>query len=319
MDKIWDVLKEKLESPALSNYFIGLILFNRNVVYTALTIDYHDKINGYYVYKNEEFDSIIELLKQVAYDDEMFCWPTNLYLWPILYAIVITGGLPYIKIIFQALSENADLLYDKLRVIFNRLKTVPLEKHIKLDNYYLASLKKIETLKNENDGLTKEKSLFDEIKKELDTDKKELIDQKNIVESNFRELETKYYEIIPYIEYLLKGIWTSHYVISNPSSNNAASESGDEIFKIVNGNQYHVQDTVTKIFSIKFWIENYQFEWNKLDKEKPQIIIKFNKVNVHKELFARCEWIFLDKNNLIGGESLHDSRRSDITATRIPD
>ena len=149
MEKLWEVIKDKLESPFLSNYFIGLLLFNRNVVYTALTLDYNYRVHGFFIYNGEKFRTVIELLKKVAYDDELFCWPTNIYLWPVLYAIVITGVLPYVKNIFKAISDHADDLHKRIYNWLLKIPTVTQKEYDTLEETKNQNLVELEAIKNE--------------------------------------------------------------------------------------------------------------------------------------------------------------------------
>ena len=132
MEKIFDILKGKFESPFLSNFFIGLLLFNKKVIYAAFSIDYRDKINDTYCYKGEGFSNKIELLNSIFLDDSYLGLPAeaNAFFLPLIYSIIVTGLLPYIKAIFKTINENADNFYDWLRIIINKIKTVPEEKFL---------------------------------------------------------------------------------------------------------------------------------------------------------------------------------------------
>jgi hypothetical protein len=322
MDKILEIIKEKLESPILTNFFVGLLLFNKKVIYTALFTNYNDSINGIYKYDQQQVYNKIELLGLVHKDEKYWnldsSW--NLFLLPLIYAAVITGLLPYIKSCFKAINDNADILFTNISIWLNKKKFVLEEEYKKLEfeneklNNDKDDLVKLNrNIREESEGIKKEVE-----KKEIDFKKSndEINNLTNSFDTTLNEFETAkkdYNKLLNTIKNkeqtmaeIFRAVWKLDFRFEPPSDRG----SGVEYFKIVNGCEIHTSDGgYNGNYKFIGFIDRYNYEINAVKyidlptNPDGQILnrIKFKK-NFSEDYYAMCEYTLISEESIKGEE-----------------
>ncbi|MBY0426048.1 MAG: hypothetical protein K2Q22_10460, partial [Cytophagales bacterium] len=209
---------------------------------------------------------------------------------------------------FKAISDHADDLHKRIYNWLLKIPSVTLKEYKELEETKNNILVELESIKNER------KALYSQISN-MTT---EFSNSQKIHNDELNNLKNEIKEIQPSLEYLLKGTWKSNFTIHNK---NGVVENDDEVFILINGDEYHVKDKITGLFNLKFKIENYQFRRNDLDPTNPHKTITFNKMSIdeNRKLFAKCSWVFTENGSIIGKELLYGSneRLVDIKATKI--
>jgi hypothetical protein len=330
MEKIFDIIKEKLESPFLTNFFIGILIFNRKVIYTAFSLGHEDRIGDFYVYNNEKFTNKIELLSYINWDEDPTNISANLWLFPILYAIAITGVLPYIKSFFKAVHENADVFYEWFRIKMNRLKTVSEEKYNSLNDLYLIATKDVEKANSERGEFNIANIDFKAKNKKLEEEKIISQTQNETLNSDIKKLEYDIKSYEPSISFIFRGIWKIVYKFPTFSK----LSSGIEFFKIVNGYELYVSDAPDGDYRLRANIDRYEYKKDGTREiETIHKMFLYDKITFRKNYFnqggnfneneyAYCSYNIISNNEIKGEESYTLNRGetyeiAEITITKI--
>lgn len=328
MDKLLDTFKEKFQAPFLSNYFIGLLLFNRKVIYAALSTDYNDRIGDFYNYHYQQFTSKIELLQAIhAHERNLDMDPSaNLLFLPLLYSVIISTALPYLKAVLKTITENADKLNDYLRNKFNDSEIVLKETHITLQNQYSVVLKDKEKLVKElNDVMTKSSKLANalDIKEAGNVDLNQQLSDKNIqimrinneydgLLKQFNDLQTSNNNREKTISDIFsEAIWKLEFKFQNSNRGN-----GFEYFKILNGYEIHVCTTPNGKYELRAYVDRYDYQINgekQSDIFNPEGTLLnrfiFKKSFIPRETdpdtieIADCVYVILNENEISGEEN----------------
>ena len=321
MDKIFETLKEKLESPVLLNYFIGLLLFNRKVVYTALSMDYHDRVGHFYLYKGNMYNSKIEMLSVVYGEEQIWGWST-LYIWPIIYAIGVAIALPYIKAVSNTVHENADVFYERFRVRFNKMKTVSEERYNSVNTSLGKALIEGKSIANENNELRNEISTFNEKIKnsqiEIGTSRHEnagLTSENESLKREISEIRSTLRDNEPSMTTLFKGIWKFDYEFEPEYK---GYKGGTEYMKVLNQCEIHTATEPYGEYKLRCYIDRYQFF-----KEQKRFMgeffdmIRFKKGFLNPNETSTCEYFAVGKDLFRGEESYSDDNNQTIGKTKI--
>jgi hypothetical protein len=315
MDKILDVIKEKLESPILMNYFIGLMLFNRKVIYAALSTDYNDRVSHFYLYNKNMYSSKVEMLSAIYKDDLIFGY-SNVYCWPVVYAVLVSIALPYLKSVSNAVHENADKFYEWFRVWLNNMKTVSEERYNSVNTALGKALTEAQNIENENNELKNENSRIKEQVKgaqvEIGTSRSAntgLNSENEILKGEILQARNNLRDSYPPISIILEGIWKADFRFDPPS----VLPSGTEYFKILFQCELHTSTEPYGEYKLRCFIDRYQFmKDGMIFNGKPIDRIKFQKSFVNENgkfdgvEQASCDYLLFGENkDKITGEEIY--------------
>jgi hypothetical protein len=240
-----------------------------------------------------------------------------------LYAAFVTGIVPYIKAFFIAISENADIFYERFRIKINNLKTVSEEKYNLLFNQLTDLKKKLDDTVKENQNSSTEAQTHKKSNEELVTRNNQL-NQEN--ESN----KIAYDRVIvnltlhePAMSSVFRGIWKFEYKFA-PNTENLTG--GVEYFKILNGCECHISDSPEGIYTFRCFIDRYQYSKESLNYNGSLVsVIKFEKTYLDLNEHASCNYHKTVNDGLIIGEEIYTRDNHvthhavSITASKISD
>lgn len=314
MNELIDVLKERLKSQVLSNYLIGMLFFNRTVIYAALTIDYKDRVKDVYLYNKHIFTNKIELLAYIYRNDELYIFckniPCNMFVFPLIYAILITSGLPYIKAFLNALNENASHFYDWLMIKINKLETITVDRYNEL-------LEAFKSIKLENDNLKKEldnnslsTNLLQKSLTESQQSVKAVYEEKDKINVQFHSINEKYENSTLAIDSILSGIWELKFQFID---NYPGQKEGREYFKIEDGYKYLTSVQPQGEYKLRCYIEKYQHKRRALQSEDQNgvhlldniIFTKKYQSGIQQEDRAECQWTINQDGSISGTEDYY--------------
>ena len=321
MENFSDFLKEKIATPFLSNFFFGILLFNKKVIYAALSINYQDKIGDYYYYNFYPYLNKIELLEAIHKNERYLCLPAwfNLIILPLAYASIITGSLPFIKAVFKILNIRAGIWYTELKKEYAKLITIPKEQFDNLEIEHYETVDKLEKAQGFNNRLNKtnvdltneklnlaaqlEKS-FTEVNNLKSENQNSRLEFENL-KDGYLSLNDKLVARQKTIAEVFQGIWKLEYTFQPPST----LPSGIEYFKIENGCEIHSSDKPDGIFKFRCFVDRYEFQVKAIkyvtntDNPGGKLLdrIRFKKDFKETE-YAICTYVVLNENNIDGEE-----------------
>jgi hypothetical protein len=330
MDKILDIIKEKLESPILTNFFIGILLFNKKVVFVLLSTSFNDKsVNNFYTYRDKTVGSKIELLEVVhCYESNFGLDPWwNLFMLPLFYAILITAGLPYVKSLLNVLHENAEKIYKYLNKRFNDIQIRTEKEYRDLENNFNSVLNEKDKLRTELINTYSVKSQLEENENKLNDKIYSLEQDKGFLQRDehdiqislenlqkeFDTLFDKYTFREKTVSELFEGIWKAEWKFDKPTQH----VDGFEFFKIVNGNELHTSDSgADGNYKLRCYIKDYKYikiKHYRSDNEDRKDVIHFKKEmvivgtnEINKNEFADCAYEIENEKSIRGVEFYYD-------------